>query len=121
MAYVKKIFRDTRSLLVSPGSIDEQMFMTSLQNVAFGQNLEDIIKRNPIPISMPEPGHVMIVHGLEIMRLNGQVVRVEKVNRQANKVRIRFPYFDQVGNVKPSNLIDRGSKFSTQIFSIVAQ
>jgi len=107
VAYVKRIFRDTGTLLVSPGSIDEQMFMTSLQNVAFGQNLEDIIKRNPVPISMPEPGHIMIVHGLEIMRLNGQVVRVEKVNRQANKVRIRFPYFDQVGNVKPSNLIDR--------------
>ena len=57
----------------------------------------------------------VVEHGEE------EVVRVEKVNRQANKVRIRFPYFDQVGNVKPSNLIDRGIKFSTQIFSILAQ
>jgi len=107
VGYVSKIFRDTGKIMINPGMTNDRDFMTSLRNVAFGQELEDIISRNPIPISVPEPGFVMIVHGLGNSKLNGQVVRVEKVNRQANKVTIRFPYLDQVGNVKPSNLIDR--------------
>jgi len=106
VGYVSKIFRDTGTLMINPGMTNEGQFTTSLRNVAFGQELEDIISHNPIPISIPEPGYVMVVHGLGNSKLNGQVVRVEKVNRQANKVTIGFPYLGQVGNVKPSNLIN---------------